>query len=160
MLAPKNPKNLKVQKILKKKCLCSPILEMRPLNRGLHNLQKRVFRDITNRHTDTKTARRTWRLYERIGPVGWFDEREKIYYKYLFISLWNKSKWLPAVSTGQRLGCISTGICCLQCRCTGPLSGCARLSDGSTKSTGNLEFLYCVATFALFHKKQTLWWKI
>ena len=49
-----------------KLCNFSPILAIRPSTRSLHDLQKRVFRNVTDR--------RTLRLYDCIGPVDWFSE--------------------------------------------------------------------------------------
>ena len=37
--------------------------------KGLHNLWKRVFRDITSTHTNRQTSQ----LYDWIGPVQWAD---------------------------------------------------------------------------------------
>ena len=49
-------------------------IQLLSLTRGLNNLWKRVFRDITNRQTDRQTDRQTLRLYDWIDPVGWFSE--------------------------------------------------------------------------------------
>ena len=51
-------------------CHCIPILAIRPLTRGLHNLWKRVYWIVTDRQTYIWT----WRLYDQPGENIVFSE--------------------------------------------------------------------------------------
>ena len=105
-MAPKTPKSWKTPKKnhrnrrRRKMCHCSTILAIRPLTRGLHDIQKRVFWIVTKRQTDTQTDMATLWL-NRPSAVGRFSENQLQLYIIKFIE---KAFWIFKIYMKKKLG--------------------------------------------------------
>ena len=72
------PKGKKVQIYLKVQGIhCIPIIAIRPMTRGLHDLWKKVFQNVTDRQTDTQTERHDDSMTET-ALWGRFSENKHI----------------------------------------------------------------------------------